>query len=264
MEWLKDFLECYLKGQREEAYKIKKEQIPNRLFKFQPIEEARINSLIQNKIWFSTPKDLNDPYDCIGVHWDEEELSRYFKTTLPSDKLQYLSTNDIVHGALDSMRDHNRISCFSEELYNMPMWAHYASNHKGMCVEYNFSSLDGENDFSEQLFPVGYETDRYDITNLMRLSFQHPPDMRIYLLYFLMQIKHKSWAYEKEWRVMFNAEDKKSGLVECPIQPTAIYFGLNCEEAETISKRIKESFDCPMYKMVQINSKFYHLESLNL
>lgn len=264
MEWLKDFLEYYLKGERGEAHTIKKEHIPTKLFKFQPIEEARINSLIQNEIWFSTPKDLNDPYDCMGVHWNEGELSSYFKATLPLDKLQHLSTNDLVYGALDSIRDHNRISCFSEELYNMPMWAHYANNHKGMCVEYDFSSLDTTNDFCKQLFPVGYETDRYDITNLMKLSFQQSPDMRIYLLYFLMQIKHKSWAYEQEWRIMLNAYEKRSGLVECPIQPTAIYFGLNCEEAETISKRIKEFVDCPMYKMVQTNSKFYHLELLNL
>lgn len=264
MEWLDDFFNYYFKGQREEAYRLKKNQIPNRLFKFQPIEELRISSLIQNKIWFSTPKELNDPYDCMGVHWNEHELSDFFSKTISLNKLMHLSTNDIVKNALNSIREHNRISCFSEELYNMPMWAHYASNHKGMSVEYDFSSLDAETDFSKQLFPVGYETNRYDITNLMKLSFQDTPDMRVYLFYFLMQIKHKSWAYEKEWRIMLNADDKKSGLVDCPVQPTAIYFGLNCEEAEAVSKRIKKIFKCPMYKMVQTNSKLYHLESLNL
>lgn len=146
----------------------------------------------------------------------------------------------------------------------MPMWAHYASNHKGMCVEYDFSQLDAEETFSKKLFPVGYEENRYNITNLIKLSFQKEPDMRVYLLYFLMQLKHKSWGYEKEWRILLTTENKESGLVKSPVQPKAVYLGLNCNDFESISTTIKEAFNCPIYKMVQSNSKLYELELLKI
>ncbi|WP_051507138.1 DUF2971 domain-containing protein [Saccharibacillus sacchari] len=264
MEWLNDFMSSYFQGNREEAYKIKKENIPSRLFKFQPIEDVRINSLLQNEIWFSVPKELNDPYDCMGTYWEEEEIEEILRKTISSENLKQRSTNEIINEALDSLRDHTKISCFSEELYNMPMWAHYANNHQGICVEYNFTSLNAGVDFSKSLFPVGYEKNRYNITDLLKRSFENSNDPKIRLLYFVMQLKHESWKYEKEWRIILHTENMKSGLVSSPIQPTAIYFGLNCREFEKVAKKIKDKFDCPIYKMSLNNSKFYHLDILNL
>lgn len=46
----------------------------------------------------------------------------------------------------------------------MPMWAHYASNHSGFCVEYNTNE---DINFKASLFPVQYTDERIDITNIM-------------------------------------------------------------------------------------------------
>ncbi|MGG1518463.1 DUF2971 domain-containing protein [Paenibacillus oryzisoli] len=264
MEWTNDFFKLYFDGKRAEAYKCKQKNMPNKLYKFQPFDDLRINTLLRNEIWFSTPSSLNDPFDCYGVYWDEVELTKFFKEKLPNDTIKKHSVNEIVDGALNSIRDRTQISCFSEQLFNMPMWAHYANNHQGMCVEYDFSKLSEEVDFSKQLYPVAYEENRYNISNLIKLSFEETPDMRIYLLYFLMQIKHKSWSYEKEWRIMLNAETKTSGLHKCPVSPSAIYFGLNCKEYKSIANSLKIMFDCPMYKLIQPNIRSYEFEVLEI
>ncbi|MBE5394535.1 DUF2971 domain-containing protein [Brevibacillus agri] len=264
MEWFGEFLKLYFTGERKEAYKLKHRYIPTRLYKFMPHNELRIGSLLRNEIWFSNPSTFNDPYDCASVYWEEEELSNYLKEVLSSEILAKHSTSKIVSEAYNSLRDHTKISCFTEKLYNMPMWAHYANNHQGICVEYDFSQLDAEDDFSKQIFPVGYQEHRYDITNLIKLSFNDTLDMRIYLLYFLFLIKHQSWEYENEWRIILHSENKQSGLVKSPIKPTAVYFGLNCNEYESTFKALKEVFNCPMYKMTQSNSKMFELQLLEI
>lgn len=104
------------------------------------------------------------------------------------------------------MRDNIRITCFSEELYSMPMWAHYDRNHTGFCIEHYFSSLDYNNDLTKYLFPIGYDTRRYNITNQFKMALSDKYDMRIKLLFFLMNLKHISWSYEKEWRIINTRE----------------------------------------------------------
>ena len=151
----------------------------------------------------------------------------------------------------------------------MPIWAHYADNHKGFCIEYDFSTLDYENEFSKYLFPVGYEPHRYNITNLIELSLKNNTDPRIKLLYFLMSLKHNSWSYEKEWRIMKIKlpEEKKfeSGLVDCPFKPTAIYLGVNFDLEKTPEFYRKLSIlGVPIYKLKIGNSKFFDLESVEL
>lgn len=260
IEWFREFLRLYFTGERKEANKLKHKFIPNKLYKFMPHEGEYIKSLLLNEIWFSNPSAFNDPYDCASVYWEEGELSNYLRKVLSSEILAEHSINEIVSNAYDSLRSHTKISCFTEKLYNMPMWAHYANNHQGICVEYDFSQLDAEDDFSKQLFPVGYQEHRYDITNLMKISIGDKPDMRIYLLYFLFLIKHQSWEYESEWRVILHSENKRSGLVKCPIKPTAVYFGLNCKEYESTLIKLKEVLNCPVYKMTQSNSKMFELQ----
>ncbi len=261
--WFKKFIDLYFGGDYEEAYQWKYVNIPSKLYKFQPFEKDRISSVLNNKLWFTVPKDMNDPFDSRGVCWDSQEIEALLRSQLSEEKFKrHNSTDDIVDGSISSMRDNIRITCFSEELYSMPMWAHYANNHTGFCIEYDFSSLDYNHDLTKYLFPVGYQTKRYNITNLFKMAFSGKYDMRIKLLFFLMNLKHSSWSYEKEWRIISTREPSQEpfmgGLEDCPINPTAIYLGINFDEnrIDYIKDSIR-SKNIPIYKLKPSNSQFF-------
>ncbi|WP_051280270.1 DUF2971 domain-containing protein [Anaerovorax odorimutans] len=266
IEWFKRFVDLYFNGDYKCAYQLKYNNIPSKLYKFQPFEENRVSMVLNNKLWFSLPKDMNDPFDSRGVYWDFQEIEDFLKSYLSEEKIkQYDSINDIVNGSISSMRDNIKITCFSEELYSMPMWAHYAKNHTGFCVEYDFTILDYDNTLVKGLFPVGYETKRYNITNLFKMAFSSKYDMRIKLLFFLMNLKHSSWSYEKEWRIISTRETDQepfiAGLDNCPVKPIAIYLGINFDKSKINDVKDKfENINIPIYKLRTSNSKFFDLE----
>ncbi|MBE6064971.1 DUF2971 domain-containing protein [Clostridium cochlearium] len=266
MEWFEEFLRLYFRLGIEEAYKFKYKNIPSKLYKYQPYEENRISTIINKKLWFTMPKDMNDPFDSRGVCWNTDEIEDFLKTRVPKDKIkEFGSIDSIVDGAIASLRNNIKITCFSEEIISMPMWSHYANNHKGFCIEYDFTRLSYENDLTKYLFPVGYESHRYDITNLFKMTFSEPYDHRVKLLYFLMNLKHSSWSYEKEWWIikMRLPEEKEftSGLEDCPLKPTAIYLGVNFDKNEVHSVKEKlKGLDIPIYALKVSNSRFFDME----
>jgi hypothetical protein len=88
---------------------------------------------------------MNDPFDSRGVCWNTDEIEDFLKTRVPKDKIkEFGSIDGIVEGAIASLRNNIKITCFSEELFSMPMWSHYANNHKGFCIEYDFTRLSYE------------------------------------------------------------------------------------------------------------------------
>lgn len=87
-----------------------------------------------------------------------------------------------------------KIFCFSKTRESFPMWAHYADNHKGVCLEYDVKDIK-LTEFCDipnyALTPVIY-TDNFitdDITNYMAHFY-----------------KSNQWSYEKEVRIVCQME----------------------------------------------------------
>ena len=159
-----------------------------------------------------------------------------------------------VERKIEKLRDTNiRIACFSDLKtdgfppkytdfeYMIQMWAHYASNHEGFCVEYDITQLHPENllpleyrnfeyrnfledkdaYFSSQtklilsagLFPVIYTSSRVNIpkTKLKKVkvdekgNLKHNSDIDS-LLYKTYIIKSAKWNYENEWRIIVDGD----------------------------------------------------------
>ena len=74
--------------------------------------------------------------------------------------------NILENGLSDCMskiKDAVRVVCLSEVYDSMLMWSHYAQNHTGYCIEYDFE----ENDmFYRHLYPVIYTKDRYAVSKM--------------------------------------------------------------------------------------------------
>lgn len=270
-EWLKIFMKDYFLN-RDDSYKLKQSKVPKRLFKYQPINdkirEERLGTLKENKVWLTKADYLNDPYDCQAIYYNKEKLLKtIIENNIPekiSKKPEYII--EYLEKGLKMFKSNLAVTCFSEQEDNMPMWANYADNHAGICIEYDFSNLPIDSDFGKMLYPMVYEEERYDISNILidqaTARYQKNP----YVLFFLTLMKHSSWRYEKEWRfIAMDIEQKyEFGFTkELPIQPTAIYFGINCREEDINDiTRIVKGTSIKLYKNSLQNNEFFHLKKL--
>jgi hypothetical protein len=106
---------------------------------------------------------------------------------------------------LNILKPYNRylgnyfLASFTEEFTNLPLWAHYASNHKGVCLEYSTSKLD-----KNIIFPIIYTDKLPNILNYIvpqnNIKNIIPKGLMLY------HCIHKliDWSYEKEWRYIPN------------------------------------------------------------
>ena len=92
---------------------------PKKLFKFYDTNLLSIASLHENYFWLSNPKDFNDPFDC-NINLVEHENEADLK------KLTSVKRNSIADVG---------VTCFTEEINEPLMWAHYANNYFGFVLE---------------------------------------------------------------------------------------------------------------------------------
>ncbi|WP_165763746.1 DUF2971 domain-containing protein [Halalkalibacter urbisdiaboli] len=254
---------------REESYQLKYKNIPRNLYKYQPISDSiredRLKALKENKIWMTKAPYLNDPFDCQPTYYNEKELRKFIEKEGIHEKtgktIDYLveATNE----SLEMFRKNLKVSCFSETNFNMPLWGNYADNHRGICIEYDFTQLEPKDDFIKKIYPVGYDEKRYNITNILKSIINNEYKSNPYVLFFLVMMKHDSWKYEKEWRIIDFDFEETSGigsLIECPVKPTAIYFGLNCsdKDIDDISSIVNKT-ETKLHKLELNNNEYFNL-----
>ena len=137
---------------------------------------------------------------------------------------------------LQKIRSTTGVSCFSEKCDSLLMWAHYAHNHKGMCVEYDLSKFNSILGFTPA--PVIYDNEK------IRLQTIDPNNIFVFLTNSLL---HKSleWSYENEWRIIRDSGScgelwnyEKKGALLSSIRPSSIILG--CDAEEQFSYKVKK------------------------
>ena len=158
--------------------------------------------------------------------------------------------------ALDTFQEYMRkrikVCSFSERNDSILMWSHYANEHKGICIEYDFKN---DNDIFNVLEPVFYAEAGFDLTPYIFNVLENSRILKISAI-----TKAKDWEYEKEWRIIFpNYIDTDGGYHIVPL-PKQIYLGTRFEEND---EKLKEAFynfankfSIPIVKMV-IDKKGY-------
>ena len=144
------------------------------------------------------------------------------------------------------------ISCLSESCDSLLMWAHYANNHKGICVEYELLEINKQLHFSP--IPVLYSDKRADFFTFNQDTID-ADTTRI----FIESITSKSsdWNYEKEWRIIRDDSacgnnwnsDKKGALLDM-IRPKSVIMG--CMVQPEFEERIRdycEKHQINLYRM---------------
>ena len=77
-----------------------------------------IDNYLQGKIHFSSWRNVNDPMEGYFTYYPQYDVI----SQLISEKNKY------------------KICCFSKSYSNFLLWSHYAKDHKGVCLEYEFDT----------------------------------------------------------------------------------------------------------------------------
>ena len=178
------------------------------LYKYRPVNKKSIEILIKQKLFFAKTIKFNDPFDGrllprnfmselkeLGYSVNEDDISKH--ESFVSDRLN-------GYGVLSLSR-----SC-----KDILMWSHYADSHKGFCLGFKD---DLRNFFYDFDCPVRQESVKYENEHPFRnihkdwisknrfnsndVFFDYA-EMSVALLDAAITVKHSSWRYEQEERII--------------------------------------------------------------
>jgi hypothetical protein len=155
---------------------------------------------------------------------------------------------------VEEMNQNLRICSFSLNKNSLLLWSHYAAEHKGIAVEYDFLDVDPVGTFMQ---PIVYRDNVHKIG--------------IFEEYSIMQIigssliKSKDWEYEQEWRLtIFKQSNLLPHKISVP-NPRAIYLGtrFNLNEKGLKNKLFKIAGEkkIPIFQMVKHSNEFKLIQS---
>lgn len=118
-----------------------------------------------------------------------------------------------------------KVTCFSERASSLLLWAHYAAEHKGFCVEYGYRDMPEDVPQRRLLFPVLYRQGRFDIGASMHEFMIGKKDFMPNHAIIAALHKAVDWAYESEWRIV-NPDGREDGFTVPMRKPRAVHAGL--------------------------------------
>lgn len=298
--WKKKFFRTYFDINLDnetfnQCLDYKNNHIPNSLFKYSKVKNA-ISLLSDDLMFLPKIEDLNDPFECnifydldilldnlngylvsfmdysdfVDENTTEEDISKFLKNRFKEPFEKVLSELEY------NFKNRLSIICLSEDCCINPMWAHYADNHKGVCIEYDFKNI-SELIFKHLCFPIEY-VEKAD--NSLELSSLFDDNIKTNSNWILRLALKKSydWKYEKEWRIIvsqfiadyFNDNNHKSLYFDEYysdknyikfIKPKSLYLGLDID-----LKDEKKLIDMCKFRKISIykmkkNKSGYNLKS---
>ena len=188
------------------------------IYKYRKLEKSEntINLIKVGELYFSSPDELNDPFDS-RISYDFFNLSEFeikiHLTTLfqrlismgKDPKLTRVYFDQILsnRGELQDLNDNSnfavtnlKIGIFSssKEWDNLLMWSHYGDHHKGIVVGLNEEKIINNNKFLI-CGDVNYPIDNIPPTLLPSMSTIESMNKRFFY-------KAKDWSYEREFRLL--------------------------------------------------------------
>ena len=226
-----------------EAEKMK---IPKCLYKYSTLDMIKLDTWLDEKIWFSRADCLNDPFDCTLLYCNDEEL----KFDWSKDIVSNIQKTCLVY-------------CMSKSPYNNLLWSYYTDN-EGICFEYEVKPNDN-------YYPVIYCPDKINFTAFLNQMALTPDSKELEKLYELGNIgvhgKSDKWKHEEEVRIVIQSSDfcvkENNRGIALPLQShglkvSKIILGAKFPLAEKtgIVKILKEKYNCPITIIKSKNNSF--------
>ena len=261
------YLSLLLERKIAEAEEYRKTTIPPKLIKFISLSsdktsnEKKLNTLAEEKLWFSSVDKLNDPYEFQCMYIDEERL---IKCGYPQVFINFFKE---LLG--QEMHEFATVSLSNNTINNLPMWAYYTNNYKGFCIEYDVIQPDAIHEISYESHRVPLAViiaEFYDeFKKMQERGEKTNNDVEFYATILQQQLfmKHISWSHENEYRIIYPSGNSEG--IAVPIQCVGlrtrrIVAGMNCS-AEHI-ERLKEitiSLNCEPLSQTKVSNNSYTL-----
>lgn len=146
-----------------------------------------------------------------------------------------------------------KISCFSEVWDSILMWSYYANNHRGICIEFDMSKLDKNDELTSQIYrgmsKVQYSPIRADI------QYLNTPTSGLNFL----TTKADVWEHEHEWRLICET-DMQYLPFDCI---SGVYIGVNFDiSAPNYNELIKavNTYDSLPIRQCKLSLNRYQIE----
>lgn len=238
------------------------EKPPELIYKYRPFNANTLTCLVRNRIWFASPATFNDPFDGFVSFPREGEAYAIDQAISNKSSPNYAHLNQRIddegtRGAVDSLKvstfnpwdgidalvKRRGVFCANAERDNILMWSHYADEHRGICVGYEFD-YEKVSDYARILRVKPSQSDGIEVITDFDLSDQAAAVEK------LLTRKSSLWSYEKEWRLIL-----KEGLPESQLgcekcidghgRIKCIIFGMRMPDAqrEAIASIFSRSID---------------------
>ena len=219
-----------LEIQSKECIKLKSKYISSMSFyKYYSTKEHNIKAFENDELYLSRAQDFNDPFDC----YFESKFSGCIKKVLMKNKNSSNFIEDIFKIVREFFFSKMGVACLSTDGESSLMWAHYAENSKGFCVEYKFDKNFQNSNYARadiSLMPVIYSAEPFYKT--FKFLYYFNPNKLHKFLYKNLLFKGDDWKIEKEWRIIhnvFGCEETRKRKIKMPF-PKAIYLGINMDQ----------------------------------
>jgi len=210
---------------------IKTGQTPLKLYKY--MTKGGFERFLSNgKLLFAKRDMLNDPFECaacVDTQNSYEEWCNFLRSNQvnPFEVPKFarmMTTNKVyakesIMSAINVRENLDGFLCLTASCDNLLMWAHYANDHKGVCLEFDVTKdLDTfyfpkKVEYKPELISYNYLRDQAKAAETL---FRKSPD----------------WEYEQEYRVLkINGyglrEIKRAAL-------TSVVFGCRMKEEDRL------------------------------
>lgn len=206
----------------------------------------RVMAMLNGKLPLTNPYRFNDPFDSrlrFQPNFTAEKAREILKQDEPENpimrKIHTLKLmNPMSHALSKKEQDiFRRWTAFSvsEVADSLLMWAHYAAQHKGICIELEYIE-------DKKPGPAIFDKIRY--------TTHYPRDIRVSIdsgldrtsLETLLLTKSIDWHYEREWRfaiqdapqeVDYPGDQKFDGVINSPFKVTGVCYGMRFPDEKT-------------------------------
>lgn len=228
-----------------DGFKIRVEPLTETIYRYRSINEWLKTILVDDELYFATPAECNDPFDCrfeVRLEDSCQGLEKFLREQqvfaklfvgfgrtydgplpeqiAPTAKLAQMTESELqayareIHSELglgnpelqqlgkaklESARDRMGVCCFAGRGDNLLMFAHYAAQHRGCCLEFQIRSETGGRatifeDGGTFLSDVVYSDD-IPVVQLYEMGTVESMNR-------VLVTKHSRWAYEEEVRAI--------------------------------------------------------------
>lgn len=221
---------------------------PRFLYKYRPITAIDLTKqvnqlrdyLVESRLWLSSPSAFNDPFDMRGrfifegtpqtrrkhllskLDQYQPDLSKQQKERAVSELLGGGQFTKRLEGIHEVQRKKFGVCSFAGNARNILMWAHYSSNHSGVCMQFQIAA---DISIFSRAIHVDYLSD-YPVVDYL-------DDFQKSLIPTLFR-KSGDWKYESEQRIV-HPDGANCFLAYQPAALTGLILGCQMEKASEIA-----------------------------